>query len=83
MDSKRIISTFPAPENMMVVFNIHNDCDEFSLPVLCLAQVEIKERDEVFQVVLPMISSGMEGIVLTDVEEYDDLTINGKSCTHV
>ncbi|MBW2185879.1 MAG: hypothetical protein JRG71_05595 [Deltaproteobacteria bacterium] len=83
MDSKRIISTFPAPANMMVVFNIHNDCDEFSLPVLCLAQVEIKERKETFQCVLPMIASEMEGIILVDVEEYDDLTLNGKSCTHV
>jgi len=83
MDSKRIIHTFPAPANMMVVFNIHNDCDEFSLPVLCLAQVEIKERNQIFQCVLPMITSEMEGIILVGVEEYDDLTLDGRSCTHV
>ena len=81
MDNSRIITIIPAPAGLMASFK-GGEVD-FSVPVLCLAQVEVEERGKTMQYVWPMISDELEGLVLTNPDEYDDLTLNGKSCTHV
>ncbi|WP_321532549.1 hypothetical protein [uncultured Desulfuromonas sp.] len=81
MDNSRILTIIPAPVGLMASFK-GGEVD-FSVPVLCQALVEVEERGETLQYVLPMIAHELEGIALTTPDEYDDLTLNGKSCTHV